>query len=88
MDNEYPRIVALEFTISDNNDYWYLVWDLVLDCPISNIISEKAFIVGNPEDRITICDYDSPDFEQILSANKAGPNGEWISWKEILDLYA
>ena len=69
----------------------FLSWSLLLQAPIAEInyhssavnLSEMPLLNGGKP----ICLSSSSNIEIILKDNKAGPNGESLTLKEILKLY-
>jgi hypothetical protein len=80
-----PRI---QFSPEDDNKRVFLLWDNIINAPISNLLSRKELKELMGETRYLNVDSDSQIGQLFLASNTAGINGKHLnSWDEIMILY-
>ena len=85
----WVQLVLFEYAKGD----FYLLWSLDLGAPVGNFMTQSEsneFIIelGISLDPFNVSGWSQPtNILKIIAGNKAGVNGETITWNEILELY-
>lgn len=69
-----------------------LLWSMEIRAPVSNFITYDECEILKKEMNLTDCNISIwnhiDNINKIISGNKAGPNGETLTWDELLSLYS
>jgi hypothetical protein len=74
----------------DNGTQCWLDWSLIVKAPVTKVMSTSEvqdYVVDNNYAADEVDVVEGQNIQDIIIDNKAGLNGVWLIWPEIVNLY-